>query len=301
MIPRLGGGVSRSAILLLWTTTLLVLCQHVWLLPNVAHAWVVATVATTRRSTSSSSRSSSMRRSRRSCVIPLPKHSSFYFQLAASISTPPPPGSTSSSNSLTGGDGNSQQQSTSATSSSPSLTDCCSPEDTAIVKQLFVESSHPIYLFDGLCNFCNGSVHLCYDLDHDCVLRFTSLQSKTGRAVLRHFGKGADDLSSLVLLESPDTCYFESDAVLKLMQLLTGLPVAVRGAAGLAHAVVPAPLRDAVYHILSDHRHVFGSSADTDCPTCRVDLDPNRFVDDCFALGTHHTSETTDVGDSTSL
>jgi predicted DCC family thiol-disulfide oxidoreductase YuxK len=135
----------------------------------------------------------------------------------------------------------------------------------------------PIYVFDGICNFCNDSVHLCYDLDKNQVLRFCSMQSTTGRAILQHFGKSPDDRSSLVLVESPDVAHFQSDAVLNLIKHLSGVPPIVRTMAALVQITIPESLRHAAYHVVADNRHVFGSS---DGPTCRVDLDPSRFIDE---------------------
>lgn len=224
-----------------------------------AAAWVAApvTVAGSKVSTSTNARSFQLSaRQKRSS------------QLASSISAPPPGiVSNTPTNDNVG-------KSTSTSSSSQS------PEVAATVKQAFQDSTSPIYLFDGVCNFCNDSVHLCYDLDSGAALRYASLQSPTGRALLQHFGKRPDDISSLVLVESADVAYFESDAVLKICQVLAGLPSAVRDAAALSQALVPERIRNAVYHVLSDNRHVFGA---TEGPTCRVDLDPARFVDDLLS------------------
>jgi predicted DCC family thiol-disulfide oxidoreductase YuxK len=135
----------------------------------------------------------------------------------------------------------------------------------------------PIYVFDGICNFCNDSVHLCYDLDKNHVLRFCSMQSTTGRAILQYFGKSPDDRSSLVLVESAEVAHFQSDAVLNLIKHLSGVPPIVRTMAALFEVTLPESLRHAAYHLVADNRHVFGSS---DGPTCRVDLDPSRFIDE---------------------
>lgn len=148
-------------------------------------------------------------------------------------------------------------------------------------------------MFDGECNFCNESVHMCYDLDHDRVLRFCSMQSSIGRAILQHFHKAPDDYSSLVVVESARTAHFQSDAVLYLVQsCLSGLPRAVRLAAAVAQRSLPEAVRHAAYHVVADNRHVFGSS---EGPTCRVDMDPSRFVDDFDWENNNKTDDNDDV------
>lgn len=142
----------------------------------------------------------------------------------------------------------------------------------------------PIYLFDGLCNFCDATVHFCFDHDPAARLRFCPLQSPTGRALLQHFGRHPDDTSSLVLVEDATTAHFGSDAVLHTAVRLEGLPGVVRGCARQllqSTSWVPPSLRDAVYRVVSEHRHLLmGTASDQDGPQCRVDLDHTRFVDE---------------------
>jgi predicted DCC family thiol-disulfide oxidoreductase YuxK len=133
----------------------------------------------------------------------------------------------------------------------------------------------PIFLFDGICNFCSQSVSVCYDWDIEGVLRFAPLQSPTGRALLKHFGKSPDDLSSLVLVVDRNTAYFESDAVLQIASRLGGLPPILKTITRVSK-FVPRGIRNKVYHVVADRRYMFGEA---DGPTCRVDLNPARFVD----------------------
>lgn len=275
MIPRIA---SRPVFM---ATVTLLLCHC--LMMQSSHAWMVVSPCYPAFSKSSN------RRSQKS--VQLAAREKRFFQLGfSSISSPPP--SPSVKNIFLGGDGGVGGGNLAGVLQSPSSPSSIragtTTENCKVVEQLFATSSLPVYLFDGVCNFCNDSVHLCYDLDEEKRLRFCSLQSATGKAVLSHFGKSPDDLSSLVLITSPDTCYFQSDAVLHIVQLLTGLPVAVRSAAAVARSLVPARMRNAAYRVLSANRHVFGTTQKEDAngisghPTgsCRVDLDPSRFVDD---------------------
>lgn len=141
-------------------------------------------------------------------------------------------------------------------------------------------NAKPILLFDGVCNFCNGGVNLCLDWDTRAEFRFASLQSKVGQSLLMQSGKRPDDLSSLVLVKGPNEAYFESDAVLRIAEKLSGLPWPVRMGSTSARRVLPKFVRDAAYKLVAANRYRFG---ETDGPTCRVDWDgtfAKRFVDD---------------------
>lgn len=107
-----------------------------------------------------------------------------------------------------------------------------------------------LWLFDGVCNFCSGSVRLALRLDCQGVLRFTPLQSPFGRAIAARHGLD---------LENPDSFLFfdrgrpldASDAVLALARRL-GPPWSLF-AAGLR--VIPKPWRDAAYLLLARNRY----------------------------------------------
>ena len=43
---------------------------------------------------------------------------------------------------------------------------------------------HPVILFDGVCNLCNGSVQYVIKHDQETVFRFASLQSSFAQKIL---------------------------------------------------------------------------------------------------------------------
>lgn len=45
-----------------------------------------------------------------------------------------------------------------------------------------------ILLFDGVCNFCNRIVYFTIKRDPKAKFKFASLQSETGRALMKEFG-----------------------------------------------------------------------------------------------------------------
>jgi predicted DCC family thiol-disulfide oxidoreductase YuxK len=139
----------------------------------------------------------------------------------------------------------------------------------------------PIILFDGVCLFCNAGVDLCARLDRQESFRFASLQSRVGQSLLLQHGKQPDDISSIVLVESPEMAYFESDAILRIAKELKGLPWVVRSMSKVSLRVVPLMVRNGAYHVIANNRYVFGHLEEP--AECRLDLDGSlsrRFVED---------------------
>lgn len=123
-------------------------------------------------------------------------------------------------------------------------------------------SSHPIILFDGICNLCNGFVQFVIKRDTRDVFRFGSLQSEKVRQILKRFGSKGVDLTTIVLLDG-EKIAFESDAVLKVAKKLGG-------AWSLLYLfiVIPKFVRDAVYRFISRHRYqMFGRRDSCMMPT----------------------------------
>ncbi|HEY8616994.1 thiol-disulfide oxidoreductase DCC family protein [Phenylobacterium sp.] len=122
-----------------------------------------------------------------------------------------------------------------------------------------------LWVFDGVCNFCSGSVQLALRLDRRGELRFTPLQSPFGRAIAERYGLD---------LENPDSFLFfdrgqpldASDAVLALARRL-GPPWSW---AGLLRAI-PKPARDAAYGLLARNRYrLMGKKAGCMVPSPQV-------------------------------
>ncbi|GAX17654.1 hypothetical protein FisN_10Lh354 [Fistulifera solaris] len=166
-------------------------------------------------------------------------------------------------------------------SKSSSVSSSSSTAETAVSSSLplqaaFQNTSSPILLYDGVCHFCNAGVHFCLDHSSDKSLRFCSLQSETGKALLIRSGRQPDDYSSMVLCYPNGVAYVESEAVLRVAALLDELPILVRWTASLFRVLLPAILRDSLYHFVSEHRHEFMGTDDG--PSCRLDVDESRFV-----------------------
>jgi predicted DCC family thiol-disulfide oxidoreductase YuxK len=120
--------------------------------------------------------------------------------------------------------------------------------------------SHPIVLFDGVCNFCNAGVNFIIDRDRPGRFRFAALQSETGQELLRRFGLNTADFDTLVLVQGGKH-YTRSTAALRISAKLGGLwPLFA------VFLLVPPFLRNMAYSLFSRNRYRwFGRSE-----VCRV-------------------------------
>jgi len=61
------------------------------------------------------------------------------------------------------------------------------------------DGSHPIVLFDGVCNFCDASITWIIRRDKHARFRFAPLQSPTGERLQREHGLDPTALDSILL------------------------------------------------------------------------------------------------------
>lgn len=121
-------------------------------------------------------------------------------------------------------------------------------------------ASHPIVLFDGVCNLCNHSVNFIIDRDPDGYFKMAALQDEAVQPLLARFGLSSNYLDSIVLIER-GTCYRESTAALRIARRLRG-----RWPLCYAFIVIPRPLRDLVYGWIARNRYRWFGKQDT----CRL-------------------------------
>ena len=122
----------------------------------------------------------------------------------------------------------------------------------------------PILLFDGVCNLCDASVQFVMRHDPEERFRFASLQSEAARPYLDRAGLDASYLASLVLVDEAGDVHVGSDAALGVGKRLSA-PWRQLASAG---AVVPRPVREAVYRFIAKHRYrVFGQKDACRIPT----------------------------------
>ena len=119
-----------------------------------------------------------------------------------------------------------------------------------------------VVLFDGVCNFCVGSVQFIYKRDPKGRFRFASLQSEAGQALLREHRLPADDFDSMVLIEG-DRVHLRSSAALQVARGLKA-PWSLLG----IFLVIPRPVRDLAYRLIAGNRYrLFGKRESCMVPT----------------------------------
>jgi predicted DCC family thiol-disulfide oxidoreductase YuxK len=117
-----------------------------------------------------------------------------------------------------------------------------------------------VVLFDGSCNFCNGSVRFIMRHDSAARFAFASVQTPAGRELAQKHGFTGPTPGSMVLIRG-GRCYTRTTASLMIARRLDGLwPLLY------ALILVPRPLRDAVYKWFAARRHRFFGVADQCVP-----------------------------------
>jgi len=106
-----------------------------------------------------------------------------------------------------------------------------------------------LWVFDGVCHFCSGSVRTILALDRLGVMRFTPVQSPYGRMLTRDAGLDPDAPTSFLFFDHGRALQ-ASDAVIALLRRL---PAPWRWLAVLR--LVPKGRRDAAYGWLARNRY----------------------------------------------
>ena len=82
------------------------------------------------------------------------------------------------------------------------------------------DSSHPIVLFDGICNLCNTSVRFLLAYNKKANLMFCPLQSAKAKVILKRLNWEVRPMDSLIFIEDGKV-YFKSEAAFKISKHLT--------------------------------------------------------------------------------
>jgi len=133
------------------------------------------------------------------------------------------------------------------------------------------ERSHPILLFDGVCNLCNRSVQLVLKADKENRFRFASIQSDAGQEILKQFKLDRSDIDSVVLVDGQGA-HVKSMAALRVMYHLGGgyrLLFVLRGC--------PRFIRDRIYDWIARNRYAWFGKRDV-CMIPTPEL-KDRFLD----------------------
>lgn len=122
-----------------------------------------------------------------------------------------------------------------------------------------------IILFDGVCNFCNGSVNFIIERDAENYFKFAPLQSEIGIELLEKYHINKAETDSVILIEN-DAAYMHSTAALKVAKHLDGAWSWL-----YAFIIVPKFLRDFAYKTFAKNRYrLFGKTEACMMPTPEI-------------------------------
>lgn len=107
----------------------------------------------------------------------------------------------------------------------------------------------PVVLFDGICNFCNASINFLLRWDPDGVIRFSAMQSETGRRLLKRHGLSERDFETFIVLDG-DQVLAKTAAIVHLARYL-GPPWRLAS----TFLLVPQALRDGAYDLIARNRY----------------------------------------------
>ncbi len=122
-----------------------------------------------------------------------------------------------------------------------------------------------ILLFDGVCNLCVSVVNFTIKRDSEEKFKFAALQSESGQALLKKYHLPTNDFDSFVFING-DKYFLKSSAALHVLKELGGVWKLF-----YLFIIIPAPLRDFIYHIVARTRYrIFGKRDSCMIPTPEV-------------------------------
>ena len=119
-----------------------------------------------------------------------------------------------------------------------------------------------IILFDGECNFCNGSVNFIIERDAGRYFKFAPNQSEVGERILREYRINKAETDSVILIED-GAVYLYSTAALRIARRLDGA-----WSLFYAFIIVPSFIRNFFYKLFAKYRlKLFGKKDTCAMPT----------------------------------
>jgi predicted DCC family thiol-disulfide oxidoreductase YuxK len=119
------------------------------------------------------------------------------------------------------------------------------------------KTEHPVILFDGECNLCNGAVQLVIRNDKKDLFRFASLQSEFAKNALANFEIDSSDMKTFILSQD-GKMFSRSTAALRVAKKLSGVWPLLYG-----FMIVPKFIRDGVYNFISRNRYTWFGKRDS--------------------------------------
>ncbi len=117
-------------------------------------------------------------------------------------------------------------------------------------------NTHPVILFDGMCNLCSNVVQFVIKRDKENVFQFASLQSEYGKQLLSQNNLSVTNFNSFLLYYN-NKLYYKSTAALMVSKLLgNGMQLLY------FFIIIPRFIRDFFYSIIAQNRYKwFGKKA----------------------------------------
>lgn len=131
------------------------------------------------------------------------------------------------------------------------------------------EHSHPILLFDGICNYCNRWVNFIIRHDKKKKFRFAALQSDAGKRLLKQYNipeatdppannnKNNGCRAGSAVLIYNDKFYLKSSTGLHVLYHLGGIY-----SLAFVFIIIPAYIRDFYYDIIARNRYKWWGKRD---------------------------------------
>jgi len=143
--------------------------------------------------------------------------------------------------------------------------------EAQLLKKIQVAREHPVLLFDGVCNLCDGLVQFIIKRDQKARFRFASLQSEIGQALAEQAGLEPTNMGTAILYDGEEF-HLKSDMALGVARQLGGF-----WSVFVIFRMVPRSIRDGVYDWIARNRYKwFGQKDECMIPTPEL---KSRFLD----------------------
>lgn len=112
--------------------------------------------------------------------------------------------------------------------------------------------SHPIILYDGVCNLCNWFVQFVIKRDKKAIFKFAALNSPVAGHLLRNLTveRVPAQLPDSVVLIQDERIYLKSEAAIRILKKLKGLKWL-----GTLYRFFPLKFRDWIYDFVASRRY----------------------------------------------
>lgn len=119
------------------------------------------------------------------------------------------------------------------------------------------EQPNPVVIYDGQCKFCNAIVNLVLKKDKKQIFRFSPVQSKEARAILREFNESFISLQTIYVVDRKNVMKRSKACFFILSKL--GFPYSAMS----LFRFLPLFITDYVYKVIAKNRYKWFGMSDT--------------------------------------